>query len=258
MVLAQSNEVIAQKFWQGTGLGDTFPRDIETAIALRLPLVVVKLPRLTASSVRRWLEARRLCAHVPNDRRQLMGCLVAHGGYGVIFVCGADAPEEQRLTLAHETGHFLRDYLLPRQEVLAAFGSELVDVLDGRREPTPAERVNAVLSHVRLGPHIHLLPKEGEEEECDPNVSAAERRADSLGLELVAPCQQIMAVILTYQAHERSEELCDLLGKAFGLPSPVFHQFVSQSLTRRQIPSLVDDIRLALKAITNKGQNASR
>ncbi|HYR74384.1 MAG TPA: hypothetical protein VEM96_00955 [Pyrinomonadaceae bacterium] len=245
MILAQRNEVIALKFWEGTELGDIFPREIEKAIALKLPLAIVKLPRLTVPAVRRWLEARRLCARVPNDGRELMGCLVAYRGFGIVFVCGADAPEEQRLTVAHETGHFLRDYLLPRQQVLAALGDELLDVLDGRRESTPAERANAVLAHVRLGPHVHLLPKEGEAEDCDPKVSAAEERADGLGLELVAPREHILAIV-SGQAHEKNEDICGLLSKFFGLPLQVFQQFVSQSHERRRIVSFVEDIRPAL------------
>ena len=122
MALARSNEAIAREFWEGTGLAGTFPRDIERAIALKLPVALVKLSRLTVPAVHRWLEARHLLANVPNDGRELMGCLVAYRGLGIVFICGADSTDEQRLTVAHETGHFLRDYLLPRQQVLAGCG----------------------------------------------------------------------------------------------------------------------------------------
>jgi hypothetical protein len=59
-------------------------------------------------------------------------------------------------------------------------------VLDGKRAPTASERANAVLSHVRIGPHVHLIPRDGNDE-SDCEIAAAEDRADRLGLELVAP-----------------------------------------------------------------------
>ena len=151
------DERISREFWQGTGLAERFPREIETAVALKLPLTLVKLPQITTPAVRAWLDTRKLRATLPEESRELMGCLVAYRGFGVAFISGADAPEEQRLTVAHETAHFLQDYLLPRREILAAVGEPIADVLDGHRAPSWAERANAVLAHVRLGVHVHLL-----------------------------------------------------------------------------------------------------
>src|SRR5262245_40052998 len=93
-------EALARNFWTDTGLPTTFPREIEQAIALTLPLVLVKLPRLNVPEVRRWLQQRHITARLPEDARDLCGCLVAYGGRGVTFVCGADTPDEQRLTIA--------------------------------------------------------------------------------------------------------------------------------------------------------------
>ena len=96
MAAARSHESIAREFWRGTNLDDKFPRDIEKAVALKLPLALVKMPRITVPDVRRWLYARRLRAQVPHDQRELMGCLVAYRGFGIAFVCGADPIDEQR------------------------------------------------------------------------------------------------------------------------------------------------------------------
>src|SRR5213594_1213519 len=117
MIVNRSHELIAQRFWSDTGLADSFPRDIEKAVALKLPLAIVKLPRVTVPVVRRWLQLRRVRAVVPDDRRDLMGCLVAYRGFGVAFISGADSGDEQRLTVAHETAHFLHDYMLPREQL---------------------------------------------------------------------------------------------------------------------------------------------
>ena len=100
MINDPSPETLAKKFWSGTGLQETFPRNIEQAIAMILPLAVVKMPSVTTGAVRRWLKNRHAAPSLPHDRRDLMGCLVAYRGHGIVFVCGADDPEEQRLTVA--------------------------------------------------------------------------------------------------------------------------------------------------------------
>jgi len=109
-----SPETLAEAFWDGTGLHDTFPRKIEQAIAFKLPVALVGLSLLKIAAIGQWLQQRDIATRLPDDRRDLCGCLVAFGGRGFIFTCDADAPEEQRLTLAHETAHFLIDYLLFR------------------------------------------------------------------------------------------------------------------------------------------------
>jgi hypothetical protein len=230
-----------------TGLASTFPRDIEKAIALKLPLALVKLPGVTVPVVRRWLEAHHLRARVPNDGRDLMGCLVAYRGFGIAFICGTDSTGEQRLTVAHETAHFLRDYLLPRQEVLQELGDEMADVLDAKRLPTPTERSNAILAHVLLGPHVHLLPRHGRDEESDHAVAAVEDRADGLGLELVAPRLHILSFARsTLKASCKPEALCAELAEHFGLPQHAFGRFLEHA-ERRRIISFLEDIRPALE-----------
>jgi len=109
-----SPETLAGEFWDDTGLHDTFPRKIEQAIAFKLPLALVGLSPLNVAAIGHWLQQRDIATRLPDDRRDLCGCLVAFGGRGFIFICAADSPEEQRLTIAYETTHFLSDYLLFR------------------------------------------------------------------------------------------------------------------------------------------------
>ena len=45
----------AAEFWAGTDPADTYPRPIEQAIALKLPVTVVKLPVVTVRAVESWL-----------------------------------------------------------------------------------------------------------------------------------------------------------------------------------------------------------
>ena len=165
------------------------------------PLALVKLPQLNAQMIGQWLERRHIITPLrlrqgarSRDQRDLHGGLVAYRGYGIIFVCGADDPAEQRLTVAHEVAHFLVDYVHPRQQVIQALGEHIAEVLDGLRKATPAERAAAILSHLRLGAHAHLLPRHGKDEDAQWVVAAAEDRAERLARELVAPQERVHAL----------------------------------------------------------------
>jgi hypothetical protein len=232
----------AVDFWAGTGLADTYPRPIEQAIALKLPVTVVKLPVVTVLAVGEWLRGHHRTPALPAYPRDLMGCLYAHGGHGFIFVCGADEADEQRFTLAHDTAHFLVDYWWPRRLVLRELGSSVLDVLDGKRPARPEEKAAAILSHVRLGPHWHLLPRSGDGPDSDPRVAPAEERADDLGVELVAPRSRVMRLVrdLPTKTWADEEATCAVLGVHFGLPGYVFRGVVAAG-RGSQIPSFLED-----------------
>ena len=242
MLSDHSVEELAREFWSGTGLDGTFPRNMERAIAIRLPLAVVKMPRLSAGVVGTWLMRRHVAVRLPADRRDLMGCLVAHRGHGIVFICGQDEPEEQRLTVAHETAHFLVDYLLPRRHVIQALGEQVTDVLDGVRPPAPSERAAAILSHVRLGPHVHVLPRREGDEDSDALVTHSEHRADLLALELVAPRAHVIGVLRQVSSREaltagRAESR---LASYFGLPAHVFDSMARDVRPVRPVSFLED------------------
>jgi hypothetical protein len=243
-----SPEILAAEFWDGTGLHATFPRRVEQAIALKLPLALVGLSPLTIVAVGHWLRQRDIAIRLPNDRRELCGCLVAFGGRGFIFFCGSDSPAEQRLTTAHETAHFLIDYLWPRQQVIQDLGEGIVEVLDGLRPATPAERAAAILSRLHLGPHIHVLPRRGRDQDSDVAVAHAEDRADRLALELVAPQVCVRAVLDALSARQAltPEAARVTLATHFGLPAYAFDDTI-QRLFRRQPPSFVADLAAGLR-----------
>lgn len=235
-------EECAADFWAGTGLADAYPRPIEQAIALKLPVTVVKLPVVTVRAVGRWLRRHHRTPAFPPYRRDLMGCLYADGGHGFIFVCGADEPEEQRFTLAHDTAHFLVDYWWPRLRVIRALGTSVTEVLDGQRPARPAERVCATLAHVRVGPHWHLLPRPGADPDSDAHIASVEDRADDLGLELVAPRQRVAQLLRAMPANVRGDlrGACGALGAFFGLPAYVFGSIVGAQ-ERPPVPSFLDE-----------------
>jgi hypothetical protein len=238
-------EARAADFWAGTDLADAYPRGIEQAIALKLPVTVVKLPVVTVQAAGRWLRRHHRTPAFPPHRHDLMGCLYADSGHSFIFVCGADGPEEQRFTLAHDAAHFLVDYWWPRRRVIQALGPSITDVLDGRRRACVVERASAILASVRAGPHWHLLPR--QDGDGNVHIACAEDRADELGLELVAPRALVVRMVRASPVKERvdAEAVCRALGTFFGLPAYVFETLVS-ALHRAPAPSFLEDARRLL------------
>jgi hypothetical protein len=202
---------------------------------------VVKLPVVTVRAVGRWLRRHRRTPAFPPYQRDLMGCLYADGGHGFIFVCGADGPEEQRFTLGHDTAHFLVDYWWPRLQVLEALGPSAIDVLDGRRPARPGERASAILAHVRVGPHWHLIPRAGGDPGGSVRIACAEDQADDLGLELLAPQKLVLQLLRDMPTKERTDlqAACSAFGAFFGLPAYVFAGVVAGQCP--QVPSFLDD-----------------
>ncbi|MBA4192343.1 MAG: hypothetical protein C0467_30600 [Planctomycetaceae bacterium] len=202
---------LAANFWARVGESLPFPRDLRHVIASAVPLSVIELRGVSVDGVRHWFE--RISLPIPLDEpdRPLRACLVAWLGDGFAFVDALDDAGEQRFSIAHELGHFLRDYLKPRETVARRLGASALEVLDGRRPPTPIERFQAVLRNVPIGPFTHLLRRD----DSGVPLSAAEREselaADRLAFELLAPAAELN------DPRDRAELITRLVSE-FGLP----------------------------------------
>jgi hypothetical protein len=204
---------LADLFWTSAGMSEPFPRALRRPIARALPLVVVSLPRLRLRDVLDWLRRRAVGRPRPVTDRALHACLAAWRGWGYVFLDGVDPEDEQRLSLAHELAHFLRHYWHPRQSARQRLGEPILEVLDGLRPPTSAERVHAVLADVPVGFHLHLLDRDDEGLPSE-TVRAAEDEADRLAYELLAPAEEVL-----YRAGQHGRRgLGELLRTEFGLP----------------------------------------
>jgi hypothetical protein len=197
---------LADRFWADAGAAEPFPRDLRRAIARAVPLTVVSLPDLRLAGVRDWLLRNGVACPCPGRDRRLRGCLVARSECGVVFLDGADPEDEQRFSLAHELAHFLRHYHRPRREAVRRLGELVSEVFDGLRPPTTAERIGALLADVRVGFHVHLLGRDG-----GAAVAVAEREADRLAFELLAPAAAVLP-------GGTEAVLAERLGSRFGLP----------------------------------------
>jgi hypothetical protein len=173
---------------------------------------VVDLPRLELAAVRSWLWRQGIDAPWAGLDRPLRGCLVARGGGAIVFLERDDDEAERRFSLAHEVAHFLRDYRQPREEAVRRLGERVLEVFDGLRPPDVNERLHAVLRNVRVGFHTHFLAR-------DPGghargaAAAAEREADRLAYELLAPADHVLP-----QRGEMVVDLARRLRADYGLP----------------------------------------
>ena len=228
----------ADEFWALTGQPPPFPRDLSNVLPVALPLGLVVLPALALHRVKGWLTRRGVPYRFPCQDRRLRGCLVAHAGSGLLFVDGADDAVQRRFTVAHEAAHFLVDYLRPRRAAIDKLGEGIVDVLDGRRAPTWAERADAILSDCPIGVYVHLLERDGPRSSL---LAAVEERADQLACELLAPARDV-ARRWTDALDE--EDLAAVLRDEFGLPNAPASQYARRLIRSwRPAPSFVDWLR---------------
>ena len=206
----------AGRFWSDAGGAPRrFPRDLGPAIDWALPIAVVELPGLRVAAVDDWLAARDMEVRLRIPDRPLRACVLVHEGNGLLFVDGDDAADERRFSLAHEVAHYLVEYAIPRERARERLGLGVLAVLDGRRAPSREERIGAVLAGVRLGVSLHLMERTPDGHPAGREVSAAERRADELAFELLAPVDAVRARL---PAGARRGVVGAMLRDAFGLP----------------------------------------
>lgn len=196
-------------------------RPIEELAPLALPLAIVPIPRLRISAVGDWLAARAVEPDLPYADRPLRGLLLSWRGSSLLFVDGGIDTAERRLTIGHEVGHLALHYL-PARARLLRLSPALLDVVDGHRRLTPAERVSATLEGLPLGVQTHMLARDARGD-APASTEAAEREAAEFALELVAPEAEVTKLLrrelpTTMPYAEAVEQAQALVEAAFGLP----------------------------------------
>lgn len=218
---------LAERFWSLAGCRESFPRSLETPLSWALPVALIKLPRLEVALLTEWLDWQGIIPPFTVAYRCLRACLVARAGYGMIFLDGSDSEDERRFSLAHEISHFMLDYWQPREHALSVLGSGIQDVLDGRRLPTPEERLGGLFQGVSWQTFTHLMDRSPSGQVEHLRILDAEDRADRLALELLAPRATVISRLQTVQWRESSahDRAVETLQQEFGLPGTVAHEY---------------------------------
>jgi hypothetical protein len=241
-------ERLVKSFWERCGNEECFPRTLERSIALALPIALVKLPRLTLSSIESWLRGRGIGYSFNSPDRSLRGCLLAWQGRGMIFVDGTDPVDQMRFTIAHEVAHFL-DYLVSLETASRQCGNGIGEVIDGVRRPNVTERLSATLAGIDLGVYMRLVERDYLTGDLATGAIRIENRADAIAIALLAPRTEVLARLdrsLTGFAQKLANGT-DVLEQAFGLPSPIARKYARKLVGRNgRGDSVAQNLRNAL------------
>jgi hypothetical protein len=184
----------ADLFWSEAGGRAAYgsPVKLERAVVRTLPIAIHRIRDLTTVDIASVLSRVGAPVSIEGAERSLRGCLIADVGVGFMFVDSNDSEDEQRLTVAHETAHFLLHYVAPRAAALTGLGGHLIAVLDRTRAPTHAELFSSVLRDLPLSPFRHAIERSGVQ--LPGRVATMEAEADDLAIELLAPWRLIRAL----------------------------------------------------------------
>ncbi len=208
----------ADEFWGLVGSEEPFPRTLRRSIGDALTLTLVELPRLRVAAAEGWLRRCGVVCAIGAGDRALHAALVARYGQGFLFLDGADSDDEQRLSLAHELAHFLRHYRAVRRRVGQQLGAAALDVLDGLRPASRTERLQALLAGVPIGYYVHLMQRDGDGGLADGRIRMAEREADLLAYELLAPAALVSEQVAAAPCEDRQRGADSALRRQYGFP----------------------------------------
>jgi len=221
----KQRQLIAREFWSSAGDRTQFPCELEAPVLWALPVAILKLPRLSIFDVETWLAMRGIQFRFQTSNRPLHGSLLAYQGRGCILLNGADSDSELRYSLAHETAHFLMNYLRPRRRAVNLLGSAILEVFDGFRTPTVRERVHGILGRIPIGFHVHFMGSNIGSKLDSNAIMELEDNADLLALEIIAPEEEVRRGVARVWNRDhncsRLEVALTLLVKQFGLPRNV-------------------------------------
>lgn len=239
-------EAIANYFWKLVGQVEPFPRRLEGSIALALPVTIVSLPSLTVARIEGWLRERQVQCPINVSDRMLSACVIAQGGHGVIFVDGSDSTDERRFSIAHDAGHFLADYWLPRIAALQRHGESIKPVLDGFRPPTTEERVRGLVVGLPL-PAFSSIMERNDDGLADSQYAVfREDVADQVALELLAPRRDFEKLCrdsrICWESSEATSQAAEIAVVAYGVPMRIAKRLAERYVMRGRSSRSVREI----------------
>lgn len=226
-------------------LGIQYPLNLAETAPLALPLSVSIIPELTTAKVQIVLFNITNKPSVNIQERSLRGCLIAHCGEGIILL-DEDDPARMRFAAAHEIAHFVGHYLERRNLAVARLGLNILDVLDGKRDATPAERVGGILTGCPLGVFTDVM----ERRDGSPTNAATELmeyEADEAAFLALAPVGTVIARVMAGWKTVSKTTVIACLTKEFGLSGDDADRHAPRILSTiaRNQPSFIDGLRMA-------------
>lgn len=224
---------LAIEFWARAGAMSPPPRDPAEVISLVVPVSMVGIAHLDRTSVAAWMTRLRLPPLDLGPERALRGCLLAMHESAYLLYDSADPPAEQRMTLAHELGHFLIEVEEPRRQVRRALGEDALALLNGDRAATYTEQLDAVLSDISLDLHVQLMTRDDDGSIGCVRIAAAEDAADAFALELLAPQAEVWPLVRSVAAQPPQTAwalVSSRLIETHGLPAMVAGGYASRLL----------------------------
>jgi hypothetical protein len=224
-----------------------FPRMLQDTAPLALPVSVSMVASLTTRKVQHVLFQLTGRPSTNIVERRLRGCLVAHKGQGMIFL-DEDDPAAVRFAAAHEIAHFVGHYLDRRRYSVVSLGSEILEVLDGLRDPTPEERLGGIIAGCPLGVFTDVMDRE----DGRPTTAMAESmeyEADEAAFLAIAPIGTVIARVSAAKEPIERPMVEACLVSDFGLsPSDAErHSPRILSAVARGRPSFVEGLRVAAR-----------
>lgn len=214
------------------GVDDQTPMDLSDLLPRHFPVTVCVVPELSVQVMYGWLVRHRIAgaaAVAHSADRRLRGGALAQAGRALLFVDGADDPEQKRYTLAHEAGHYLLGHRFPREDLLRKLGPRALEVLDGMRPASVGDRVDALLHRTSLRVLTHLLDRGLG---LTHMVMDAEAEADAFALEALAPMDAVLRLLPDLRAHSGGVDRVEDALRQFGIPRDIAAFYAPQICCR--------------------------
>jgi hypothetical protein len=219
----------AKDLWAAVPREFRKPELLERIAPIAAPVAVIVLPGLRISRAQAWLAKRSVELPDSTSDRRLSGLTYSWRGLSFVFIDGALDAAERRLTVAHEIGHVVLDYIAERARILRRAPS-LLAVVDGHRALTADDRVGAALDGVPIGVQTHMLARDASGG-ASFHVEEAERRASLFALELLAPEARVRSLL---QAELSGTSFADSLAEATRLIVDAFELPLEAARARAQ------------------------
>jgi hypothetical protein len=240
---------LAAWFWVQVGQTEPFPRRLRAALESGAFDVTLKeLSRLSVRMVENYLAHQGIFRLTNEPDRPLRACVAAHGAAAWVFLDASDPGDEKTASIAHEFAHFLRQCLQPRLRAIEALGPGIAAVLDGHREPTPAEKFSAVLRGLTLGVRVHYLRRDGGR--LPPAEEKVEVEADLLAWQLLAPFAEVER---RAGDQDELEQVRALLMTHFGLPATMADDYADYLCPPDRGSPVVQKLRQLVRACRDRG-----